>query len=618
VQKVLHNEIIRGKLLSTDGDLALIVLALDPDVARTDGLSGVVGEIRKTVNEDIGGTGLRGELSGVPVMQLDIRNAMERDRVVYNAAGFIAGCLIAIVFYRRVSFMIVAAAPPLTAILLALGVLGWLDFRLNIFLNVMTPLIMVISFSDSMQLTFIARDRLIAGHTKFESFRAAILVAGPACVLTHATAGLSFVSLTFASSDLIRTFGEAGIISTIVALATVLMLVPVLGMLLVHGETRFAATIKGTDGAVNMLRRFCGWIAHRMVSRPGLYTLIAVIVIAALGAVYLNLTPRYRLADLVPDKEQAVQASERLDLKLTGANPLDILIQFPKGASLYDPQTLETLQQVHDLLEKQAGVGNVWSIETLRRWLAERAGKTDVATLKQYIDILPPYLTRRFLSANQDATVVSGRIPDSDASALLPIINTLNKNLDAVRAAHPGYQISVTGLSAIAARNSASMIEKLNLGLTVEIVFVAAFIGLAFRSFVVMLAVILPGIFPVLVSGDVLWTLGEGLQFASIVALTVSFGLALSATIHFLNRLRLEERPGEGPGVAVERATVLVGPALILTSVVLACGLAATVFSNLPALRLFGWLSAFAMLAALVADMLILRPTIMYLRRVFG
>ena len=41
------------------------------------------------------------------------------------------------------------------------------------------------------------------------------------------------------------------------------------------------------------------------------------------------------------------------------------------------------------------------------------------------------------------------------------------------------------------------------------------------------------------------------------------------------------------------------GPALILTSIVLACGLAVTVLSNLPSLRLFGWLSAFAMMMAL-------------------
>ena len=97
-----------------------------------------------------------------------------------------------------------------------------------------------------------------------------------------------------------------------------------------------------------------------------------------------------------------------------------------------------------------------------------------------------------------------------------------------MRKAHPGYEIAVTGLSAIAARNSADMIGKLNRALTVEIVFVAAFIGLAFRSFIVMLVSILPGIFPVVMAGCVLWAMGEGLQFASVVALTVSFGLGLS------------------------------------------------------------------------------------------
>ena len=128
-------------------------------------------------------------------MQLEIRNAVERDTLLYNTIGFAAGCLIAILFFRRISFMIIAAAPPLIAILLSLGALGWLNFSLNMFLNVMTPLIMVISFSDSMQLTFAARDRLIAGKDKYTAFREAVLVVGPACVLTHGTAGISFIAL---------------------------------------------------------------------------------------------------------------------------------------------------------------------------------------------------------------------------------------------------------------------------------------------------------------------------------------------------------------------------------------------------------------------------------------
>ncbi len=613
IGKVRSNDIIRGKLLSEDGDLALVVLALDPEVADSGHSAKTVAEIRRLMHDDLAGTGLNAELSGVPVMQLEIRNAVERDRLLYNAVGFLAGCLIAILFFRRVSFMIIAAGPPLIAILLALGALGWMDFRLNMFLNVMTPLIMVISFSDSMQLTFAARDRLLNGESKLDAFRHAIMVVGPACVLTHMTAALSFTALLFTKSDLIRTFGQAGLMSTVIALLAVLMLCPLLGILLSREGTVRAGAAKSADPGVDMLRAFCGWIAARMVSHPGLYSLIGVAVVAGLGFAYGHLQPSYRLADQVPDKEQAVQASGRLDAKLTGANPIDVLVEFPAGKSIYDPESLQVIADVHGIVEKQAGLGNVWSLETLRRWLAEKAGRKDVETLKQYVDILPKYLTRRFISEQGDAVLVSGRIPDKDSSQLLPVIDQLDASLNAVRAHYPGYTVAVTGLAAIGARNSADMIGKLNRGLTLEFLFVAAFIGLAFRSFVVMFASILPGIFPVVVSGTLLWLLGDGLQFVSVVALTVSFGLGLSATIHFLNRLRQEERPGNDPSVAVERATVLMGPALILTSVVLACGLAITIFSDLPSLRLFGWLSAFAMLSALVADFLILRPTITFL-----
>lgn len=617
VSRITSNEIIRDKLLSKDGDLTLIVLALDPQAAKGDRLSGIIHAISATSASDLAGTGLKASLTGVPVMQLEIRHALERDRVVYNITGFAAGCLIAMLFFRRLSFMIVAAAPPLIAILFGLGVLGWLDFKLNIFLNVMTPLIMVISFSDSMQLTFLARDRMIAGKNRYDAFRDAIQVVGPACVLTHGTAALSFLVLQFTQSDLIRAFGKAGLIATSIALVTVLLLVPLFGVLLVRDEAGFAEKARRADRAVDSLRLACGWIAGRIVSRPGLYTLMGLLAVIGFGSVYEQLQPRYRLADEVPDHGQAVAAASRLDSELTGSNPINVMIQFPKGASLYAPQTLDVIAEVHGVMEHERGISNVWSLETLRKWLAKSGGTADTSTLRHYVDVLPKYLVRRFISANQDAVVVAGRIPDIDASRIRPIVASLDRALDVVRAQHPGYLISVTSLSAIAARNSARMIEKLNRGLTVEAVFVAAFIGLAFRSVQAMLASILPAVFPIVVAGTLLWVLGDGLQFASVVALTVSFGLGLSATIHFLNRLRLEELSGGGSAASVKRATILVGPALILTSVVLSCGLIVMVFSNLPELRMFGWLSTFAMLLALVADLTILRPTVTFLRSVF-
>src|SRR5262249_23756777 len=142
---------------------------------------------------------------------------------------------------------------------------------------------------------------------------------------------------------------------------------------------------------------------------------------------------------------------------------------------------------------------------------------------------------RRFIPGEQDAVIISGRVPDSDASQLLPIVDRVDHDLDSVRKKFPGYKIAVTGLSVISARNSALMIDKLSRGLTIEIIFVAAFIGLAFWSPIVMLISILPGLFPIVLAGTVLLLTGQGLQFARLLLLPVSFRLRLSATLSLPN-----------------------------------------------------------------------------------
>jgi uncharacterized protein len=615
IDQVRNNEIIKGKLLSDDGTLTLILLALDRQVVEEKGLNSVVQQIHDTAAEELKGTDLKMQLSGAPVMQLEIRNAVERDRFKYNVLGFLFGAVIAYAFFRRFSLMIIAALPPVIAIIWSLGLFGWLGFKLNLFLNVMIPLIMVLGFSDSMQLTVAMRNRLLEGDRRIKSARYAVLVVGPACVLATATAAASFIALLFSDSALIRTFGIAGALSTVIAFVVGISLVPLLTRALIPSNTRaYAANLKRHDRAMNALKTFCGKIAEFGVRYPRLVVTFGLLVVVGFGAIYMTLPPRYRLADQVPDREQAVAASEQLDAKLTGANPLHVMIDYPKGKSLYDPDVLKVIGDVHSIVETQSGVGNVWSIETLRRWLAKTQEDTP-ERLKEYVDILPDYLTKRFLDPADNSVVVTGRIPDIDVSNLLPVIEKLDGKLNVVRDAHPDYRIVVTGLSAVAARNSTTMIGKLNAGLTTEIVFICIFLGLAFRSIMVSIVTVLPTLFPVFTAGAVLAASGEGLQFASIVALIVAFGLSLNAAVHYLNRLRLEDRLGENPAIGVERATVLIGPALVLTSLILAFGLGVTILSDLPSLRLFGKLSALTLVAALIGDLLLLPASVLLYRR---
>jgi uncharacterized protein len=224
---------------------------------------------------------------------------------------------------------------------------------------------------------------------------------------------------------------------------------------------------------------------------------------------------------------------------------------------------------------------------------------------------------RRFIAQENNAVLVTGRLPDVDSSHILPVVEKIDRSLDPIRAANPGYEISVTGLPAVAARNSARMIDQLKESIPICVAFAGVLLGLAFRSPFVAVVSLLPGLFPVLATGAMLWWNDAGLEFASVVALLVVFGLGIDALIHFLNRLQLEERKGDAPELAIHRARVLVGPAIILTTIVLAFGLGVTVFSDLPSLRTFGLVCGFTLLASLLADLVFLPAIILVGRRLW-
>jgi len=468
---------------------------------------------------------------------------------------------------------------------------------------------------------------VMAGEDRFAAARAAVIDVAPACLLTAMNAAIAILSLSLADSALIRTFGKAALLAVAISYIAVAVVVPTLAVLLVRKEEKTIAHPDDETGGVGVLQRVTDTVVNFSARHPLPLSLFGIAAVVATGWIYSTLEPRYRLADQVPDQEQALAGTARLDKKLTGANPVHVMIELPKAAaktgqpaSLYDEETLNVIAEAHRVLEERAGLGNVWSLDSLRRWLAE-AGDTSVETIKRYVSILPEHLVRRFISADERAVLVTARLPDIDASEILPVVDKIDEALEPVRAAHPGYQVSVTGLPAIAARNSATLISELNWGLIGDMFVIFIFLAVALRSVLAGVASVLPSLFPIFATGTLLWAFGEGMQFASIVAITVAFSLAIDSTIHFLNRYHLEEdRLGGGPGghlEALRQTAHHIGPPVVMTTIILALGLGVTMLSDLPSLRLFGQLTAACLFSSLIAQLIVLPATISLYRQTF-
>ena len=252
-------------------------------------------------------------------------------------------------------------------------------------------------------------------------------------------------------------------------------------------------------------------------------------------------------------------------------------------------------------------------------------------------------MQQRLINKEKHAAIVSAKISSLPSAELAALVTRLKGNLKNMEEEYPGMHFTVSGLSAVSALQSTSIIGQLNQGLLLAIVIVVGLIGVAFRSVSTALISIAPNLFPIVAAGAVLHFSDSGLQFASILGLTVAFGLAVDDSIHFFNRYHLERHRlfdvpkdtrtslktnhnGDSSDTfskeikAVELTIAHLGPVLLLTTLILICGLSVTMLSNLSVTRLFGELSMATLSAALLADIFFLPALIIatiYMKRTY-
>ncbi|MFP4538811.1 MAG: efflux RND transporter permease subunit [Dichotomicrobium sp.] len=616
-EKIRGHPLLQGKLLSTpDGQapLTVLIVSLNKSDVAGDGLNAAIDEIKALATENLRGTGLSVTMAGVPVMQADLRAAIESDRLIFNTGGVLMGMLIAILFFQRATLIFIATLCPVIASVVTLGVIGHLQIDLDSLINTIPPLVMVIAFSDAMHMIFSIRRRLDKGDTKHGAIRHSVLTVGPACALTSITTAVAMLSLTYADSAVIETFGVCAAFGTLSAFFVVMSVVPALCYLMIGNEARFRETDVNRLGMMQRVDRFCLWLSQWVEFRYLKLAAVASVLLVALLAAHFQLEPRYRLSDQIPQDEEAMAGTARLDQKLTGAQPIHVMVRWPNGKELFDKQVLSAIAGAHRVMERQENVGNVWSLETMDRWLM-RSGEDARQYLEPYIDMLPAHLTSRFINPEGNAALVTGRVVNLDASETVPIVRKLDEQLNALRQSYPQMEFEATGLPVVAALQADNMIRQLNDGLLIAIVLVVVMIGLAFRSLSIAAISIAPNLFPLVATGAMVYALGGGLEYSSVIAFTVAFGLAVDDTIHFLNRLAVEESRTSMPEKAVRQTLFVVGPVLVLTTIVLVLGLAVTVFSAVPPTQLFGRLAMTMLVAALVADLLFLPAIILTLRK---
>lgn len=604
--RVTSHPLARGKLLSEDAAMSLYIISLDPVRLNGPERKMLFAEIREFASDTLADSGLQFTLAGKPALYSQVIDELVRDQFLFKLLGMSLAVLISWIFFRNLRYVLLASLPPFLATIWLYGLMGWAGFSVNALTNVVPTLVMVIAFTNSVHMLFALRRYLALGLEVVPAMRNALLEVGPATVLATLTTAIALLSLALAGQQYIVNFGVLAAAGAMFSLLVVLLAAPAVAAGLIIDPESANVSHNRVRQSIGKICVRAGYLVHR--APVAIFAIGGILAVISFTMHSFN-KPYFLSKEYLPDGNPTIEAIEKVDENLSGASSLYIYLQWPKGHDMRSEKTLDLIRDAHQVMAETSIVRAVWSIDTIVDWLGrQRPGQH--RRLFDHMQQNESATSRRIISYQHNAALVTGFLQAPEASLFLPVIEDLEQRLQPLRRAYPEAQIAITGLSAISAISTHRMISQLNRSLALAVVFNIILIGFCFRSARFALYSILPNILPITIAGGALYMFGQGLQFTSIVAFTIAFGIAVDNTIHFLHRFRLEREQDRSVDEAITAVLATVGPVLVLTTVILAAGMGVTMLSHLPMVQIYGRLTVLILSVAVLGAMLVL-PSIL-------
>ena len=614
---VVDTEMYRDLLVGADGRTAALVLLVDRDAMADGTFAGTLNRLRAIAAAAERPT----VVVGTPVMISDVYSSIDKDSVVLRWASLAAMLAVIGVLFRNLRwavlpFLIVTAALTWTRCVMVLT-----GAQLSIVGSMTTSLVTVIGIATSIHIAVRYREEREGGAgSDHDVLVAALAKVLPPVFWSCATTAAGFAALAVSDVAPIRGFASVMAASALfVGLATVL-LVP--GGVLVG---RFGSTPGHAPGETG-LGVGLDWIV-RFVGRHSFATAAAVLAslaVAGIGFRYLeaqtDFTKNFRADSSI------VQGYRFVERNLGGAALVEVSFDCPGTLT---PEYLKQVGDCERRLREIPGVTKVTGLSDLIDFLDRTAPLGDTPLLR----LLGPQrlldLKLRVMRTFKGEALAKVYNPDRDRMLLQlrvrerPTIagkKAMVADIEAtVRAALPrSREVVVTGLYVLLIHLIDSLLGDQWLTFAVSAVAIWTLATVALRSPRLGLVAFLPNLVPIVLTVGVMGWLGLRINVATAMIGSISMGLVIDFSIHYLFRFRQEGGVQDGGAdfyAALARTHGSTGKAMVFANLALMVGfLLLTLSAFVPTVH-FGLLVSVAILGGLLGNLLLL-PVL--LRLAFG
>ncbi len=582
-------------------------------------------------------------LGGVPMIAVDMMHFIRHDLLVFGIAVVAILALLLGAFFRSARWVLLPLLNAFAGTLASVGLLAVVGWPLTVVSSNFVALLLIFSLSLSIHLVVRYRELQRARpHAPGEWLvRETVRSKFAPSLYTVLTTMVAFASLVVSGIRPGIDFGWIMVAGLTIAFILVFTLLP--GTLLLLGPAPPPRPVRWTSGVT-------AWFARRASQSPAV-VIVACAVLAALSAVGMSqLAVENRFIDYFDADTEIHRGLRLIDEKLGGTTPLDVIVDAPPAEApdtalpedalfalldeadggitarsyWFNAVRLEHVRAVHRYLESLPQTGKVLSLATALEVLAEVSSEADVRDdlfLALLHKRLPPAIRAQlidpYLSADGRQVRFAVRVFESDPELARAAL------LDDIRAQLTGElglaseQVHLSGMLVLYNNLLQSLFRSqiLTLGAVFGVILLT--FAVVFRSWRVAGVAIVPNVLAAAVVLGLLGGAGIPLDIMTITIAAITIGIAVDDTIHYVHRYREEWQVDGSYAGALARAHASIGLAMYYTTMTVTVGFAVLAASNFTPTIYFGVFTALAMLAALVANLLLL-PVLLKAVRVYG
>ncbi|MCG5528038.1 MULTISPECIES: RND family transporter [Halorhodospira] len=604
-ERVTGDTFAPGFLVAEDGS-ALAILARPH--ALEDSLQRV--ELEQRMRAGISEHGLEPQLTAIGGhIALDVAQlqSMINDLMLLVPGTLGIGLLLLWFLFRRILVLILAAATISAVTGATMGLLVLLGKPFTLITAIVPPLLTALTVAMLMHFFNAVLHHARRGAVGPDRVRAALRdVARPTLFMALTTA-VGLASLTVSPIRPIESFGLIAAFGVVFGALCVLFLIPALVLRFDRGPwVRRRGAMAGLD-------RFTATTARWAVRRPGTILAVSALIVIVSIPMIRQVEVETDLYEFFADDHPLTQATQRIEGKLSGVMPLEVIFKGPDMDSLLDPGRLEAMAQVQEWLDERPEVDYSLSLPDLvaeMHW-AFHEEDPDYRRIPDNEALIAQYL---FIHDGRDLFDVVDR-DYSQARLMLNLnatgareLNTLIDDLRDHLAAEPPADLEwdLTGMGRLFADQERLLIQGQLHSLVVVVIAIFVLMLMMWRSATVAAASMVPNLAPILLIFGLMGLLGIWLDTATAMIASVAVGIAIDDTIHFLHAYRSRRARGASTVWAIARASRQAGRAITATTIILVGQFLLVGASDFQPTQAFGLLTAFGLVVALLVDLLVL------------